>query len=236
MKTTFGLPKRREEVINMLQEAYADRNLEDDDYEQRLHTAMNAQSVEELQEVIHDFPNVTPLKKEKRPRSSPDSSYKTPAHYLELLRSKAKNFPAIFTSQNLKIDSSISYPMKITTVFGNQKVDFSHAVVEGDQLVLQVESVLGETVIDLRGEGFRDKNIYLLLHNLLGEVRIILPKGVRIDNQLAPILGEIQHGKRSMSNIFARLSGRAPKVTVNIPFNITLRGNCVLGTVRIVHD
>ena len=56
-KSTFGLPKKREQVINLLQQAYIEQNLEEDDYEQRLTKAMAADSLETLQEVIADFPN-----------------------------------------------------------------------------------------------------------------------------------------------------------------------------------
>lgn len=48
MKTAYGLPKKREEVANILQAAYSEGNLDEAEYERRLEEVYAAESIEEL--------------------------------------------------------------------------------------------------------------------------------------------------------------------------------------------
>ncbi len=56
MKTTYGLPAKREEVIDTLNTAFAEQNLDDEEYENRVKEALNAKCIEELELVVFDFP------------------------------------------------------------------------------------------------------------------------------------------------------------------------------------
>ncbi|WP_338759710.1 LiaF domain-containing protein [Bernardetia sp. ABR2-2B] len=56
MKTTYGLPAKREELIDVLNTAFAEQNLDDEEYENRVKEALNAKCIEELEVIIFDFP------------------------------------------------------------------------------------------------------------------------------------------------------------------------------------
>jgi len=56
MKTTYGLDKKREAVLEALKEAFTEQNLDEQTYEERVSSALQASSVEELSEVLFDFP------------------------------------------------------------------------------------------------------------------------------------------------------------------------------------
>ena len=258
MKTTFGLPKRREEVINLLQEAYADGNLEDEDYEARLTQAMEAKSVEALQVVVKDFPNPPQLlqpdtKASTMPRQSPAGSpsldsfrqgqnfpfkfaftSRTPSGFLDSFR-QGQNFPAVLSSQKVNLSQAISQPLKIKSILGDHKMNLTRAQVVGDQLLIHVECILGEATVDLRAQDLKGKKVFVYVHNFMGEVKILLPKGVQADSRVNPILGEVKHSNRRVSKIIAKLMGQE-KVSTVIPYNIYLTGNCILGTVRLIHE
>ena len=55
-KGSFGVPKYREAIVDVLARAYADNNLELNEYENRLQRAENAQTISELKEIVSDFP------------------------------------------------------------------------------------------------------------------------------------------------------------------------------------
>jgi Domain of unknown function (DUF1707) len=57
MKTVYGLPKKREEVIQELQNAFASQNLDEVEYESRLNEALVANSIEDLEVLVLDFPS-----------------------------------------------------------------------------------------------------------------------------------------------------------------------------------
>ncbi len=249
MKTTFGLPKRREEVINLLQEAYADGNLEDEDYERRLSDAMDAKSIEELQKVVSDFPNPPQLLANtsyQAPNSNPNlattqrkespTPYQSGQPFTASVMQRARKLSSVLGSQKTALIDTITQPIRLNTVLGEQRLDLSHATIAGDRLLLRVECILGETVVDLRGERFQDKLVHISMHNLLGEVKLLLPKGARVDNQMTSVLGEVGHrSAHRAKNVIRKLLGQATISSKAIPFQVVLEGNSYLGNVSIVH-
>lgn len=55
-KGSFGVPKYREVIVEILARAYTDNNLELSEYENRLQRAENAQTITDLKEIVSDFP------------------------------------------------------------------------------------------------------------------------------------------------------------------------------------
>lgn len=248
MKTTFGLPKKREQVINMLQQAYIDQNLEDDEYENRLKQAMDANSVEDLQLVIHDFPNNPQLLESKRPKIGQNSGTTTTfgGSRGEALQQKIVHAfsrgdntrsVAVLGSKTLDIAQEINSPLRASTYFGEHRINLQNASVKGDSLVISLETGFGSTVIDLRGIAFAHKHIQLDLMVIFGEVSILLPKGAQVNNKITPMLGEVNHKYQKVKKWIQKLIG-SPKAIEKkpIPYTITLYGTCVLGEVALVHD
>ena len=56
-KRRYGLPRRRNEICDLLARAYTDNQIELEDYEHRLELANRAECLEDLERVIHDFPD-----------------------------------------------------------------------------------------------------------------------------------------------------------------------------------
>ena len=260
MKTTFGLPKKREQVINLLQQAYVDQNLEEDDYEARLKAAMDAKSLEELQEVIHDFPNAPRLvggarsqtgqqgmhqQQQNAPlgQSRQQGGFEFPFVFpprqpqAPSIGGNARRSTVLFGNKNLEIREEITKPVRVATYLGEQKVSLQQASVSGNNLLISVETGLGQAIIDLRGEQLAGKHIQVDIMNVLGELVILLPKGAQVNNQVTPMLGEVSHSYQKVKKWIKRvISGQKALDTTPIPFTVTLYGTCILGEVRLVHD
>jgi hypothetical protein len=55
-KRKYGVPEFRDKIIRRLETAYADNKLELEEYERRLELAYQAEFVEDIEVLVHDFP------------------------------------------------------------------------------------------------------------------------------------------------------------------------------------
>lgn len=160
--TTYGLPKKRDEVIEALKEAYANENLEEQEFEKRLDEAMKAESNEALQVVLFDFPA------EIRNKVFPQNN-DLPA------TSQSQNLPATAKVNKVKVIMGNDYRImpefsnaisKVSAFMSNQKLDFRVSKVPETPISLHIENFMSNTDIDLRNELLDGKQVNL--HNVGG--------------------------------------------------------------------
>ncbi|NJO00976.1 MAG: DUF1707 domain-containing protein [Bacteroidia bacterium] len=172
--TTYGLPKKREQVIEELNLAYANQNLDDQEYERRLQEATMAKSIEELMLVLFDFPSE--IKNRLFPRNpavvttqpAPGYAYPTPhpnSKIQVILGTDSRSLP----------EFSNSLP-KISAILSTQKLDFRLSQVSEMSINLYIECILSNTTIDLRNEHLDGKHINIYISGLMGELKIMLPR------------------------------------------------------------
>lgn len=80
-----------------------------------------------------------------------------------------------------------------------------------------VTTILGESKLDLSEAQFDAQVIHLNVHNVLGEIRIRLPEGVRVVERVSNIMGEV------------KVTG-----TTGDAVTLVLEGTIFLGTVRVM--
>ncbi len=239
--TTYGLPKKKNEVIEVLQEAYANQNLEDQEYERRLDEATNAKSIEDLQLVIFDFPasiraKVFPkppqtLETNPLPAKPADSSWLSDI----VPSSTDTSTHTILGNENKALPVLSSSLSRISAILSNQKLDFRLAQVPETPVNIRIDSYLSGTVLDLRNEELDGKHINIDADCFMGEVKILLPRGAQIQRNVTNILGEvkIQDKQRSWIKRLTGFGSSEPPTEIRLTVNIT--GTVVLGGIRVVY-
>jgi predicted membrane protein len=75
------------------------------------------------------------------------------------------------------------------TLLGEQEVDFRHCVLNGNNFRINVNCYLGSSVLDLRNENLDGKNIDIFVNNIFGEIKIYIPPGGIVHQNLQITLG-----------------------------------------------
>ncbi|OJJ13886.1 hypothetical protein BKI52_45240 [marine bacterium AO1-C] len=229
--TTYGLPKKRDEVIEALKEAYANENLEEQEFEKRLDEAMKAASNEALQVVLFDFPA------EIRNRIFPQN---------ETLPSstQGQNLPATAQVNKVKVimgnDNRIMPEFsnaisRVSAFMSNQKLDFRVSKVPETPISLHIENFMSNTDIDLRNELLDGKKVNLHISGALGNIKIFLPRGVTIHRNVQMMGGSfnIQDKQRSW---IKRLTGKSNKpVPADIQLEVNILGSFWLGNIKVIY-
>ncbi|AZQ61404.1 DUF1707 domain-containing protein [Flammeovirga pectinis] len=235
----FGLPKKRQKALDLLQKAFSDGDLDENDYENRLELAMKADSGEALKLVFSDFPDqyvhqITSSKVVGKPVT---------ATKLVVHQNVDKLSLNILGGKNTVIHRLSEVPSRFFTIVGEQKISFSSEELTNAEASFEIVTVVGETKIDLRAHCLEGAVLNLRLTKVLGEVNIKVARGTRVVDQTKKVLSEYKYGLKSKSwkkrfmktfssddekNEIAQ-SNDAP--TVNC--TVILEGLCVLGTVNI---
>ncbi len=150
-KRKYGVPEYRDTIAVALEMAFSENNLELEEYERRLDLAYKAESIEELEALVHDFPHYP------KPGYSPPSA------------------PVQEGDGQTKI-----------VILGDQHLtgeDFSGRA-------MKTLSIIGDVNIDVRR--FRDSRepIRIKIYSIIGDTRIIIPKGMQVQNRLTNLLGD----------------------------------------------
>lgn len=251
MKTTYGLPAKREEIIDILNTAFAEQNLDDEEYENRVKEALNAKSIEELEVIVFDFPKE--IKDKLFPTSSknlanqksdfPPAAFSTSPNSSTSLRSELSNlFPAksskaIFTTDKELVGILTEKPVHFQAVFGTQKIDFRNCRFEGKRFRIDVDSILSTTVLDLRNQDLAGKHIDIFIKGVLNEIKIYIPTGGTVQKNTNLIMGEysIKDKKNGFMNQVNKFLGNLSSQSESINFTITLHGNTFLGAVKVIY-
>jgi hypothetical protein len=227
--TTYGLPKKREEVVEALKSAYSSQNLEDKEYEHRLNEAMSAKSIEELMLVIFDFPSE--IKFKIFPKNDAVSSHQT---HQPTLTTGAK-IQVIMGNENKQLAELSNQLPKISAIMSNQKLDFRLSQVPESTINIQIECILSSTEIDLRNQNLDGRHINIHINGALGNVKILLPRGVVIQRNIQLVAGEFKIQDKQRSWI-KRLTGMGSKETQNeIQLTVNITGNFWLGNIKVIY-
>ena len=252
MKTIYGLPTKREEVIDVLNTAFAEQNLDEQEYENRVKEALNAKCIEDLELVVFDFPK--DIKNTLFPPSRENITKQTsdfpPAAFSSSMRTKnqydanlsKRNFPsqtlrAIFTTENQHIPVLGEETVGFQTVFGTQKIDFRNCRFQGNRFRIDVESIFSNTTLDLRNEELAGKHIDIFVRGALNEIKIYIPRGGMVQKNTHLILGEysIKDKRKGFLGQINKFLGNDQLETNHISFTITLHGGILLGNVKVIY-
>lgn len=232
MKTVYGLPKKREEVIEELKTAFTNQNLDDAEYENRLNEALSAKSMEELEAVVFDFPaeikNKLFTKDNAIQGVKPSESANLP------LVSTNDTYRAIMGEDKRQIAQLGESTVNFFALMSSQTVDFRRCQLQGNRFKLHVECLLSNTVIDLRNEDLAGKHIEIWIGGGLGDIKILIPKGGAIQRE-AQLFGGSFTTKDKRKSWLNKLTGNKEEETPQIQFTLTLHGTYWLGNVNIVY-
>lgn len=230
MKTTYGLPKKREQVIEALEQAFAQQNLDDTEYELRLNEAHDAKSVEDLQAVIYDFPA------DIRRRIFPPNHSTTAEPSHSQTPASQQDYRVFMSSPSRKIRPLQlgEQPLAFSSILGKQQADFRLTLIQAQVIHLEIECILGETVLDLRNENLHGVRLNISINGVLGTVRLLLPRGADIDQQL-DLMGSELKIKDKKRGWFQRIIGQDQPQPELIGCVVTLTGSFWLGQVKIMY-
>ncbi|WP_027000941.1 LiaF domain-containing protein [Eisenibacter elegans] len=238
MATTYGLPKKREEVIEVLQQAFNNQNLEEEEYERRLKEANSARSVEDLTLVVFDFPH--DIRRKLFPESPLARTANTPteAHLPQVIAPQEDTALTVMVTDTRQFAVLNEGPMRFTAIMATQKLDFRQAEVIDQDIHILVRCWLSTTVIDLRNEALDGRTLHINIHGALGEVKVMLPPGITVNRAVNVIGGDytLKDHRRSwmyrVSDIL-QLNATPPPQPAQLTVNIT--GRYWFGSVRLVY-
>lgn len=243
MKTIYGLPVKREEVIDALNAAFAERNLDEDEYENRVNEALNAKSIEELEVVLFDFPSgikikLFPKNITKQENDFPPAAFSKTNFSRSVQHTEKDHFNAIL-GENKQLIQNLDqrHAVNFLTVMGSQKIDFRRSQFVGSQFRIDVTCTLGETVLDLRNQNLHGKHIDIFITGGLSEVKILIPRGGHIQKNAQMVLGEfsVKDKRKSFVGRINQLLGTAEPLEEEISFSIAVHGNFWLGEIKVIY-
>lgn len=235
----FGLPKKRKQTLDILEKAFTDGNLDPHDYENRLDMVMQANSIDELEGVLSDFPTHYTKAISKINSSNVIAPEKTaPQDYDKLSLN-------ILGGKHLVIDDVSKSCSRIFTIVGEQKLTFNDPQLEGAKADYEIVTVVGETSIDLRNRCLEGAEIKLRMTKIVGEVNIKVLPGTIVEDRTKKFLSEYTHSLKSKSwarkitNAFN--TNKENQVTTietdKVNCHLILEGISVLGALNIkVYD
>lgn len=249
MKTTYGLPAKREELIDVLNTAFAEQNLDDAEYENRVKEALDAKCIEDLEVIVFDFPreikdklfptkNISTQKTDFPPAAFSSSTKPTTRSNSDL----ANLFPvkiskAIFTNEKELIPVLTEQSVHFQAVFGTQKIDFRSCCFEGQRFRIDVDSIFSNTTLDFRNQDLAGKHIDIFIKGALNEIKIYIPRGGSVQKNANLIMGEysMKDKRKGFLGQVNKFLGTETLETESIAFTITLHGNTFMGSVKVIY-
>ena len=217
----FGVPKRREEIVKLLTDAYAGDDLEQRDFEQRLERAEQARTIEELDAIVDDFPPEVVRGEVGRPSAT------DPAVGLsgKALDAEVQRLDAIEVSSRVGI-------------FGDKRV----IARPSDERVVQFAVLFGDTVVDLRQLAGTGGAYLVKISTGFGDTRVIVPPGTDVQARHVSVIGDQRHKKKtrgSFLNRLARTLGAKPDSTETEALpgpTVVITGFKLIGDVKIIEE
>lgn len=229
--TVFGLSKKREQVITLLGDAFVANDLDLAEYERRLEIAQKAGSVEALENAIYDFPQYRTI----FPKASQDQS----TSYREQVPYQGQRNPVeqpVYTEPPAKHMVGALESVDFMTLIGNTSI----AAIDIVDPSVKTITVIGDSVIDLRGVAEKFKQVRLECYGLIGNLKIKVPQNTAISNRIIVILGEKRKRVKgqSMINRWMGMGKSAPELEeVMIPdtsvLQVELVGFTLIGDVTV---
>jgi hypothetical protein len=159
-KRRYGLPRRRNEICDLLARAYTDNQIELEDYEHRLELANRAECLEDLERVIHDFPDF-------RDATAPA----VPAEMTPVARppDPTETRVAIIGDQRLDHHDFLNGNVRTVSLIGDVKVHLEKMPRLAEPVVLTVFNLIGDTTLFIpQGMGVKNEVI-----NILGDTEVL---------------------------------------------------------------
>jgi len=228
MKTSYGLPILREEVLEALKNAFSSNHIEEKEYESRVQQALDSQYVEDLRVVLYDFPK--PIKDAIFEKNTLSTSPKQTTQ--ELLPSNTV-FRSVLSEKKTEI-MHIGNSLAAATILGEQKLDLRKADFSVNQLRFDISCYLASTTLDLRNEHLEGKHLDIYVENVLGSIEILIPPTGYISNQVNTTVGEFSLKNKGKS-WFNRLFGNNQDLQKETNFSITIHGRCILGEIIVIY-
>ncbi|MEM1135425.1 MAG: LiaF domain-containing protein [Bacteroidota bacterium] len=178
----FGLPKYREKIITAISEAFANNDLDIEEYERRLDLAHDAKSIEDLRNTVYDFPQVNsllPIAQQQEQRPTFPSS--TPNYAPSPAESFRKSF------ENLDH----------LNIIGDKRI-YSTDITKPN---IKVITVIGETFIDLREVALKFNHIKIENYCAIGSIKIRVPHNAQIKKNMIVLIGDTKKKKVGASFI-----------------------------------
>ncbi|MCC5945763.1 MAG: DUF1707 and DUF2154 domain-containing protein [Bernardetiaceae bacterium] len=234
-KTVYGLPKKREEVLEALQTAYSSENLDIQAYEQRLQEAMEAESVEDLALVIYDFPTeikhaiFLPLEEKENLYAVQNSESIREVAQISPIKQKR----TILSTEKLKIQN-LAETSSFYALLSTQKINIRECRLPNAKTWhIHVNNLLSTVVLDLRNEALDGKHIIIHVEGALGNINILLPCEGVINKEAEMIAGTytIKDKKMRWINYFSAKDSNKERSFQN--FTLTIKGRYWLGDIKI---
>lgn len=213
----YGLPKKREQVIAMLSEAYARDDLDQAEFERRLELAERAGTIEDLEALTADFPPDAVIHGEAPAGAAPLSEG-------ELEREIAR------------LDG-LAAPRR-TLLVGDLHVDVPPSSVR----VLRIVSVFGDSTVDLRALSGLPGAFLLKVASFAGDTKVLVPRGTRVHLRVMSLAGDQSIG-RPGRGFFARIAkgiqdvlGKPETPAAPPGPALVVNGFKVFGDVKVIED
>jgi hypothetical protein len=234
MKTTYGLPKKREELIQELQDAFANQNLDEAEYENRLREALHAGSVEELEVIVSDFPATIQRRLFPKELAAPAAGPPgLPTGHLPAM-TMTDTRRALLGEDKCQVALLGGQTHSFLSILGSQAVDFRQSQIQGQVIKINAECLLGETKLDLRNEDLAGKDIHIWVGGGLGAIKVLVPPGgtIKCEAQLFGGSFKVKDKRKSWLN---RLAGKSSQEPASFTFTLTIHGTYWLGEVEVAY-
>ncbi len=175
-KLQYHLEQAREQTSETLMEAYVEGFVTDEELDERLEMVADAESQRQLEVLIEDLPDQSTA-----------------------LSTTARQDLARLTTDVARRGADRPQRDTMRAIFGGVERQGAWEVAE----ILEVQIVLGGADLDFRNTRLEPGGITTLRTSiLLGGVDIIVPPGVRVENQATPILGGVSTSGADASGDF----------------------------------
>jgi hypothetical protein len=204
--------------VRLLTEAYARDDLEQGEFERRIERAEQATTIEELEELVADFP----------------------AHVVASAATAATARGVRLTGADLEREvarlAGLAAPTRFN-VLGDQQI----AVDAEDPAVVRSVSLLGDCTVDLRGLSGATGVFLVKVGSILGDTRIVVPRGTPVEFRLINVLGDqtiIKAGGGKWRKLMKKLGGAEPREESIPPPGptVVVTGFKLLGDTEIVEE
>lgn len=180
------MPAARARIVELLTEAYARDNLDQAEFERRVALVEEAQTIEELDELVVDFPDH--LRSAPNPALSPHLSAGTPPLTGDALESEIARLDGLSAPTTFNL-------------LGDKRVQLRPE----DRRVVRAVSVIGDCEVDLRRLAGAGGAVLVKVTALIGEIRLIVPRGTPVDIRMIGVIGDHERKRRS-GGLFKKLA------------------------------
>ncbi|THB64436.1 MAG: DUF1707 and DUF2154 domain-containing protein [Spirochaetaceae bacterium] len=156
------LKNRQNEIIDLLTQCYADSYIDTEEFEQRVDQVNAAESIRRMELVIADLP----------------AEYRLPLHQGSGTAASrtAAGHPAVAPANSLY------------TIMGDRR----HGCEAVNLGLTHSLTVMGDTVFDLQDLPQDHGDILLQVTCIMGEVKIRVPKWMRVENSISSVLADVK--------------------------------------------